>query len=103
GHDPTAVNDDIKFDLEGLGVDAARCEGPDRGSSPVRQEELVAVPARYDELLGSGIWQQKPHARRRLLDGQTLEIGASEREPDQAGTHVVDSANPHLAKPRWFT
>jgi hypothetical protein len=38
-----------------------------------------------------------------MLDGQTLEIGAAERDPDQAGVHVADSANPHLAKPRWFT
>jgi hypothetical protein len=44
------VDDDLDIEFEGLGVDAARREGPDRGSSPVGQEELVTVPARYEHL-----------------------------------------------------
>src|SRR5918994_1252509 len=73
---PAAVDDDLDIELESLGVDAARREGPDRGSSPVGQSELVAVPARNDELLRARGWEQQPHACRGVLDGQTLEVGA---------------------------
>jgi hypothetical protein len=68
------VNDDLEIELEGLGVDAARRERAERGPSPVGQQELVAVPGRYDELVRSGRWQQQPHARRRLRDNETFEV-----------------------------
>src|ERR1035437_3038751 len=97
------MDDDLEIEFEGPWVDAARREGPDRGSLPVGQEELVAVPARYDELLCSGRWEQQPHARRRVRDGQTLEVRAAERDADHAGAQVLDATHRHAAKPRWFT
>jgi hypothetical protein len=38
-----------------------------------------------------------------VLDGQALEVEASERDSDHAGAQVLDAAHRHAAKPRWFT
>jgi len=83
------VYDDLDIQLEGAGVDAARRERAQRGPSPVRQQELVAVPGRYHELVAGGRWQQQPHARRRLRDNQAFEVAASHRDSHHAGAQAL--------------
>src|SRR5713226_8461537 len=75
GREPTAVDDDFEVELERVTIEAPRREGSDRWASPVWKQELVAVPARHDELFGTRRREQQPYAGRGLLDGQTLELG----------------------------
>ena len=82
--DPAAVHDDLEIELERLGIDAIRREGPDRGASTVGHEELVAVPARHDELVSAGRRQEQSNARRRILHRQPVELRAGQRHADHA-------------------
>ena len=102
GCDAVAVDDRFDVELEGRVVEAAGREGPDRGASSVGQEELVAVPARHDELVARRCRKQQAHARRRFLDGQALEVGAGQRDADQARAPGFDPAHGDAAKAGWF-
>ena len=103
GGGPLAVDDDLQIELQSFSVEAARCEGANHGSAPVRQEELVAVPSRDDELAGRGRREQQPNAGRRMLDGQPFQVGAGQRDPQEARAPGLDTTHHRATKTRWFT
>ena len=87
GHHPGAMGDDLDIELQGHGVYAARCEGPDRGASPVGQGEPIAVPARYHQLVRASRREQQPHTCRPGARPSNPPGRASQGDADQAGAN----------------
>jgi hypothetical protein len=87
------MNDDVDDQLEGIGVDSARSERPDRGTAPVGKQELVTVPRRNDELRAPGGREQQPDARPRQVDGQAGKIFSRESNANHARAPALDPAD----------
>ena len=83
-----AVHHDFQVELERDGIDAARRERADRGATPIREQELVAVPRGHHDRTNARRREQEAHARRGKVDRETLELGAGQRDAQQPRAHV---------------
>ena len=77
-------------------------EGPNDGSSLVREQELIAAPLGMTQTPRRRRREQEPDAGCRLVDDQALEISSGQRYPDQAVAQIPGPLNRHGEEPRRF-
>ena len=59
-----------------------------RGATPIREQELVAVPRGHHERSNARRREQEADARRGKVDRETFELGAGQRDAQEARAHV---------------